>query len=157
MLAGLEFLALAPSDASLVKAEQAAHGLSDRLLWGQLEQEAGKLRAQEEELRELIDWTLLATDSLTSLTRLAEVADGLSTVLQVTDNNLLEQIARDDLILIAAEGIRATDNAGGLLPHVVLVNEDDEQQARKALKGSKVVVRVHPRVAPGDWVYRAPE
>jgi hypothetical protein len=54
-----------------------------------LETEARNLRAQEAELRELIDWTLLATDSIAALSQLADVAGGLSAVLDTGDASKL--------------------------------------------------------------------
>jgi hypothetical protein len=77
------------SDEALAKAEDTADGVHDRRLWGPLEREATKLRAQEGELRDLIDWTLLATDSLLALARLADVAGGLTTVLDTGDASAL--------------------------------------------------------------------
>ena len=62
-------------------AEAKAEGVHDRRLWGALESEARNLRALEIELRGLVDWTLLATDSLSALARLADVAGGLTAVL----------------------------------------------------------------------------
>ena len=73
------------SDLALSKAEETAAGVHDRLLWGPLETEARNLRAQEAKLRELIDWTLLATDSIAALSQLADVAGGLSAVLDTGD------------------------------------------------------------------------
>jgi hypothetical protein len=73
------------SDAALSRAEGTANGIHDRRLWGRLETEAKNLRAQEETLRELIDWTLLATDSLIALKRLADVSADLSVLLDSGD------------------------------------------------------------------------
>ena len=77
------------SDAALSKAELTAEGVHDRRLWGALENEARNLRAQEVELRELIDWTLLTTDSLSALAQLADVAGGLTTILDTGDASQL--------------------------------------------------------------------
>ena len=77
------------TDAALTRAEAKAVGTHDGRLWGALEREARNLRAQEVELRGLIDWTLLATDSLADLALLADVAGGLTTVLDTGDSSQL--------------------------------------------------------------------
>jgi hypothetical protein len=82
------------SDADLKRAEIEAAGIKDGRLWWRLETEARELRSQEDDLRELIDWMLLATDSLSALASLSEATDGLATLL---DSGNSSELTGEDL------------------------------------------------------------
>jgi hypothetical protein len=77
------------ADAALGRAEKTADKVDDSRLWGRLGREATELRQQESDLRELIDWSLLATDSLTALSQLADVSEGLIVVIDSGDTSQL--------------------------------------------------------------------
>lgn len=105
------------SNAALIKAEATADEMHDGRLWGRLGGEARDLRLQEEELRGLIDWTLLATDSLLALSRLADAAGGLTAVLDSGDASgltveaLKEMPALESFAAVAFDTVSAAASA----------------------------------------------
>jgi hypothetical protein len=92
------------SDEALTRSEATAEGVKDSRLWGRLGAEARRLRGEEEDLRDLVDWAFLATDSLVALTRLADSSEDLASVLESGDASELngETLRRMPQLAIAA-------------------------------------------------------
>jgi hypothetical protein len=78
------------SHTALSGAEATANKVNDRRLWGRLGSEAEELRNQEAELRDLVDWSLLVTDSLSALARLSDESEGLTRMIDTGDTSDLD-------------------------------------------------------------------
>ena len=81
---------ISEAEAALARAEKTSTRVDDAKLWGRMGDEATELRKQEAELRELIDWSLLATDSLRALAGLSVATDGLTAVIDSGDTSELD-------------------------------------------------------------------
>jgi hypothetical protein len=82
---------------AIARAELEGEKMKYGRLWGRVGSEATELRRQETELRELIDWTLLATDSLSAMAELADVSDGLTAVLETGDTSSFNRDTLDKM------------------------------------------------------------
>ena len=79
------------ADFALARAEETSTRVNDRWLWGKIGREAEEMRNQESELRDIIDWSLLATDSLSALVQLSDASEGLTTVIDTGDTSELDR------------------------------------------------------------------
>jgi hypothetical protein len=93
------------ADAALKRAEITSAEVNDRWLWGRIGSEAKELREQEDELRELIDWSLLATESLLALGQLSNESAGLTAMIDTGDTSNLDRsvLARMPPLEVAAK------------------------------------------------------
>ncbi|MCH7642222.1 MAG: DUF4012 domain-containing protein [Chloroflexi bacterium] len=110
------------ADEALARAEETSTSVNDRRLWGRIGSEAKELRKQEAELRELIDWSLLATDALRALAQLSDATEGLAAVIDSGDTSQLDGsvLRRMPALEIAAKGaFEAVAAAVGSAPGAV--------------------------------------